>query len=68
MFFCPTEMVSYADDKTHNATEDCLAKTLQKLEKALNILAPARIANYMEISEKCSTMNAIICIHLLKRC
>ena len=68
-FFCPTEMVSYADDNTPHATGDCLKKTLQKVEKALNILALARIANYMEISKKRSTMNAfIISIHLRNRC
>ena len=68
-FFCPTEMVSYADDNTPHATGDCLKKTLQKVEKALNILALARIANYIKISKKCSTMNAfIISIHLRNRC
>ena len=68
-FFCPTEMVSYANDNTHNATGDCLKKTLHKVEKALNILALARIANYIQRSKKRSTMNAfIISIQLRNRC
>ena len=50
--FCPTEIASYADDNTPYTTGDCLKKTLQKVEEAPNIVALARIANYMKITQQ----------------
>ena len=52
--FCPTEVESYADDNTQQATGVCLEKTLQKVEKASNTLFKWFSNNYMVANaDKC---------------
>ena len=46
-FFCPTEIASYADDNIPYATQDCLKKTLQKVEEASKALFKWFSNNYM---------------------
>ena len=53
--FCPTAIASYADDNAPYATGNCLKKTLQKVEEALNSLFKWLSDNYMMI--KCIQMS-----------
>ena len=56
---CPTEMASYADDNTPYATEVCLEKTLQKVEKASNTLFKWFYNNYMLANaDKCHLLTS----------
>ena len=52
--FCPTEIVSYADNNTPYATGDCFKKTLKKVEEASNALLKWFSNNYMVANaDKC---------------
>ena len=52
--FCSTEIESYADDNTQYATENCLEKTLQKVEKVSNTLFKWFSNNYrVPNADKC---------------